>query len=387
MLRYMHIQFHFVREVAEIGSDGRMDARGAVGNSLFGGLPPSVRESVLKRVHIEELALRQGDVLCRKGDGADCLWVVISGSIVIGDVARGEAVFGIRQEGDVVGEQGCLDEAGVRMASMVALTNARLARLDRVSLGSLSKEELEPFYRKLALHLSRKLGQASAARAASVGEEGDLILSVNRLLNPDGVEFVRRAAREVVHAEWREAVVWFSDLVGFGRMSENYEAEVVGSAIHTAMGLQCSVIAESNGYVDKFMGDGLMAYWYVRDQSEERAVVETVLDVARKVVRDFGEHVFDGLDDKIGVRVGINIGPVLRGDFGTSERIAFSLLGRTVNEAARLEQVKIDVAGRSLQAIRASRSFYSALGAESVGYDFVEHEIEAKEGRIKCYSI
>jgi class 3 adenylate cyclase len=82
-----------------------------------------------------------------------------------------------------------------------------------------------------------------------------------------------------------------------------------------------------------------MAYWFVdsgdREKCEPVAVLDCVLKVASECRAYFEKH---GLP--LGLRIGLHAGDVSFGDFGAENRIAVTLLGATVNTAARYEQAK-----------------------------------------------
>ena len=137
--------------------------------------------------------------------------------------------------------------------------------------------------------------------------------------------------------ERRSATILFADVQGFTALAERLDYETVSDLIKELWSRLDEVIEESGGYIDKHMGDGVMAIWgapYATDRDAEKAVhaalamIESLNNYARNTT-------IEGVD-KLKLRVGINSGQVFAGYVGT--RNEYTVIGDTVNIAARLEQ-------------------------------------------------
>ena len=97
-------------------------------------------------------------------------------------------------------------------------------------------------------------------------------------------------------------------------------------------------VDESGGYVDKFIGDAVMAIWNAPADALDHPAqgVAAALDIARRIeaagreALARGEHAFD-------IKIGINTGPAVVGNVGSDKRFNYTAVGEAVNIAARLE--------------------------------------------------
>ncbi|HYM32388.1 MAG TPA: adenylate/guanylate cyclase domain-containing protein [Candidatus Cybelea sp.] len=142
--------------------------------------------------------------------------------------------------------------------------------------------------------------------------------------------------------ERRKITVFFSDIAGFTSISERMREtpERLVEVLNRYLTVMTSAIERNSGYVDKFIGDAVMAIWNapLDDPSAERHAVEAALDCVaglekfnREVV--VGEY---GLPP-IGTRIGLNTGIAIVGNMGSITRFNYTATGDMVNLASRLE--------------------------------------------------
>jgi adenylate cyclase len=128
------------------------------------------------------------------------------------------------------------------------------------------------------------------------------------------------------------------DLAGFTSMTERSEPEEVSSMLEAFYEIVASTLKSHGGTLDKFMGDGALANFGAPAplaDKEERAAT-----VALKIQEAFGQlgrKLSCSEGKAVGIRCGIATGYVSVGYFGTDENTAYTVVGRTVNLAARLE--------------------------------------------------
>ena len=132
----------------------------------------------------------------------------------------------------------------------------------------------------------------------------------------------------------------FSDIRGFTPISEKYQSNPQGltTLINRFLDNQTKIILKHGGTIDKYMGDCIMAFWNapldVADQ--EKKATECVLEM-REALGELNERLREEGLDTINTGAGINTGPCVVGNFGSSSRFDYSVLGDAVNLAARLE--------------------------------------------------
>jgi len=156
-------------------------------------------------------------------------------------------------------------------------------------------------------------------------------------------EGARRAAEEraaagditAVRADEREMSVLFSDLVGFTQMSSKLSPREVIELLNDYFDVMCPIVKSENGDIDKFIGDAIMAVFDLGpgwDQPAERAVRAALAMQAS--MEDFNR----GRPVQLKMRIGINTGPLVRGDLGSRVvRRDYTVIGDTVNRANRYE--------------------------------------------------
>ncbi len=145
----------------------------------------------------------------------------------------------------------------------------------------------------------------------------------------------------------RRAAVMFVDIRDFTRRSEAERPEAVVDFLNTVFGAIVPLVFAHGGTLDKFLGDGLMAVFGVPRQLPD-ACGDAVRSAAA-ILDKVRELDAAGVGGELGLRIGIGIayGDVIAGNVGTAERIEFTVIGDTVNFAARLQGLCRDL-GRSL---------------------------------------
>ena len=151
----------------------------------------------------------------------------------------------------------------------------------------------------------------------------------------------------------REITVLFADLAGFTSISEQLGSERTVALANTALSAMSSAIVEHDGYVNKFLGDGLMAFWSAFEPQADQA--RLACDAALACQASL-EAVNMDSDVQLGLRLGIATGEAIVGDCGAPPDLNdYTAIGNTVNLAARLESankqlgttILVDAATRS----------------------------------------
>jgi adenylate cyclase len=164
-------------------------------------------------------------------------------------------------------------------------------------------------------------------------------------LSPAVVESLARdPSRLVLGGETRILTVMFSDIRGFTSRSETLSAEdVVGflNSIHTPL---TQHVLDTAGTLDKFMGDGMMAFWNapVEVPDHVRAALRCAL-LMQRTIQDIEARLRAEAEAQgktatgVSIGIGIHTGPACVGNIGSQQRFDYSAIGDTVNAAARIE--------------------------------------------------
>jgi class 3 adenylate cyclase/tetratricopeptide (TPR) repeat protein len=146
--------------------------------------------------------------------------------------------------------------------------------------------------------------------------------------------------RERLRDERREVTVLFADAVNFTRLAASLDAESVFNLINDLLGRLVACAHRYNGTVDKFTGDGLMAVFGapIAHENDAELAVRAALDMQRAAA-EFEPVARAQLGAPLRIRIGVHCGPVVAGILGTEEQAAYTVIGETVNLAARLESL------------------------------------------------
>jgi len=151
---------------------------------------------------------------------------------------------------------------------------------------------------------------------------------------------------EADHAERRVVTVFFSDIENFTPLSEQLTATALVNLLNHYFAAATRVIRASNGIVDKYIGDAIMAFWappfVPGDQHAESACLaalqqqEAIAALQAELPDILG---FRRNAPRFAVRMGIATGEVVVGTIGSEVSKSFTVIGDTVNLASRLEGV------------------------------------------------
>ena len=135
-----------------------------------------------------------------------------------------------------------------------------------------------------------------------------------------------------------EATMLFSDVRGFTGLTERLPALQLAQLLREYLSEMTKAIFEERGTLDKFMGDGLMAVFGVPVPHPDDA--SRAVRCAQRMLDRLGQlNARLAADRRLTIRIGINTGRVVAGNFGTPERLEYTVLGDPVNVAARLESI------------------------------------------------
>ena len=197
---------------------------------------------------------------------------------------------------------------------------------------------------------------ALAVKSASLARIAGTLVETYLGRDPGRRVLQGRIARGV--AERIEAVLWFSDLRGYTRISDtaspgdiipllNHYADAIISAIH-----------EQGGDVLKLMGDGLLAIFTAEDRGRAcDAALTAALAARRSVTLVNQRRAAKGLPIT-DMYLGLHIGEVFYGNIGSKDRLDFTVVGPAVNEVSRIAALCRSVE----QPLLVSSTFASALG-------------------------
>ena len=186
----------------------------------------------------------------------------------------------------------------------------------------------------------------------------------------------------VLGGETKEMTMLFSDIRGFTGISEQYKDDPEGltQLINKLLSVLSDEILLTEGTIDKYMGDCIMAFWNAPTDQPQHAslAVKAAMEMGRAMQKLNEELAAEG-KKTMAVGIGINTGDCVVGNMGSTQRFDYTVLGDTVNLASRLE-------GQS-----GEYGFQIIAGADTVkslsGYEVFELDLLAVKGKTEPVTI
>jgi adenylate cyclase len=158
-------------------------------------------------------------------------------------------------------------------------------------------------------------------------------------VSPDVLEQLTDEPELVAHGTRREVTLLFADVRGSTALSESIAPEVWMAQLNEYLSQMSDAIFEYDGYLDKFMGDGIMALWnaFGRQPDHAELAMQAALEMLRRLEvlnRYWARH-----EQRTPFRIGIAIhsGEAIVGNVGSDRRMQYTAIGDSVNTAARIE--------------------------------------------------
>ena len=141
-----------------------------------------------------------------------------------------------------------------------------------------------------------------------------------------------------------EATVLFCDIEGFAALTEAAGPHGTIDFLNAFFSEMVAILARHGGTVTQFQGDAILATFNVPSPDPEHA--HNALSAALEMVDCASQRMFAGR--RIGIRIGVNTGPIIAGAVGAKGRLSYTVHGDAVNLAARLESLNKHYATRIL---------------------------------------
>jgi class 3 adenylate cyclase/tetratricopeptide (TPR) repeat protein len=183
-------------------------------------------------------------------------------------------------------------------------------------------------------------------------------------------------------SERKNVTVLFADIAGFTAMSEKLDPEDVTNLMNGCLRMLADVVVRYEGYVDKFIGDCIMAIFGapIAHENHPELAVRAALAM-HKEMEEYNKKLPAKIDKKLALHTGINSGMVIAGGVGSDMKMEYTVMGDTVNLASRLESIAKDgqifVSGYTYNLTRHL-------------FDFVTHEpikVKGKQAPVAVYEV
>lgn len=183
-----------------------------------------------------------------------------------------------------------------------------------------------------------------AEKLAQKNRELEVLSSkLAKYLSPQLYKSIFAGDQEVHLASARKKLtVFFSDIVGFTSITDQLESEELTNLLNGYLTEMSAVALEHGATIDKFVGDAVMVFFGDPEtagvKEDALACVKMALAMKRRLKELNVSWQSNGLREPLLSRMGINTGFCTVGNFGSDARMDYTIIGSTVNIAARLEQ-------------------------------------------------
>ena len=138
--------------------------------------------------------------------------------------------------------------------------------------------------------------------------------------------------------ERREISIFFSDIQGFTTVSEKLDPTRLTVMLNDYLSFMTDTILESGGTIDKYEGDAIIAFWNAPLSYEDHAARALSASLScQKLLAEKQETFYEQYGVRLLTRIGLNTGYAVVGNMGSTKRFDYTMLGDSVNLAARLE--------------------------------------------------
>ncbi len=170
-------------------------------------------------------------------------------------------------------------------------------------------------------------------------------------------ELVNLRSADLMAPKQMELTILFVDIAGFVSLARDLSPDQVASLLRRVLNPLSDIVHETGGTIDKYIGDCIMAFWGAPIVMEDHALqAVTAAMRMQEAITEINQSLADDGLPPVSIRIGINTGPVVVGNMGSTLRRSYTVIGDAVNLAARLEGatraygVKICVGGRTAAA-------------------------------------
>ena len=211
----------------------------------------------------------------------------------------------------------------------------------------LSRLRLEANLRKsLATQLEKqkKVAEEAKAEAQSKTQQmEDVSGQLAKYLSPQIYESIFSGKQNVEVKSYRKKIsVFFSDIVNFTVISDKLESEELTALLNFYLNEMSQIALKHGATIDKYIGDAIMIFFGDPEsfgiEEDARRCVAMAVEMQQRMAELWGywsKHF--GLKKDLEIRVGINTGYCTVGNFGSEDRLDYTVIGAAVNLASRLE--------------------------------------------------
>lgn len=271
--------------------------------------------------------------------------------------------------------------------AVVALLRAVQRRASSEVLALIRELDRPQIPRRASLTTGGAWGETASAlnvAADSLEQRTRLERAVRTYVGDELADATRLGDVTAARPERCRMTVLFADIRGFTSRSAEIPPEDVVALLDAYFERAVAVVEQHGGHVDKFLGDGLMAWFTETPETSDLGAARAVAaaqDLQRAIASLNTDLAARGLSP-IRIGVGLHAGDVVRGNLGAGHRKQWTVIGDTVNLASRMESMTKtlgrDIAFTATVAAKLDPSRLEPLG---------DHEIRGQPRPVACFSV
>jgi len=216
-------------------------------------------------------------------------------------------------------------------------------------LAELRKLRLESKLRKnLGTELEKQKLVAVEAQEEALSKTNQLeeiSQQLSKYLSPQIYESIFSGKQHVhIESKRKKLTIFFSDLAGFTSISDSLESEEVTDMLNYYLTEMSKIALEYGGTIDKYVGDAILIFFGDPEtqgvKKDALNCVKMAIDMQKKMQELEGQWAENfALKQPLKIRIGINTGYCTVGNFGSEDRLDYTVIGGQVNLASRLESI------------------------------------------------
>lgn len=167
-------------------------------------------------------------------------------------------------------------------------------------------------------------------------------LKISRYLSPQIYKSIFSGQRDVIiHTERKRLTIFFSDIKDFTATTERLQPEALTSMLNEYLTEMSGIALKYGGTIDKFIGDAILVFFgdpETRGPAEDaKACLYMAVEMRKRLAELKAKWRIEGTEQPFVVRMGINTGYCNVGNFGSNDRMDYTIIGAEANLAARLQ--------------------------------------------------
>jgi class 3 adenylate cyclase len=167
---------------------------------------------------------------------------------------------------------------------------------------------------------------------------------ISRYLSPQVYKSIFSGEKDVIiHTERKKLTIFFSDVKDFTGITDRLQPEQITQLLNTYFTEMSRIALAHGGTIDKFIGDALLVFFgdpeTRGDVDDAKSCLRMGIEMQRRIAGLNAEWRSAGIEESFDVRMGINTGFCNVGNFGSNDRMDYTIIGAEANLAARLQSI------------------------------------------------